>query len=86
MVDNLLLCKTFLTFSQSIFFLAFIQSLFPALMLYATFSARKLKYERGDSSVIYRFKMTHGKNKRNFQGFTHRGVYQEKEGCLEGLC
>jgi hypothetical protein len=30
----------------------------------------KLQYEAGDTSVIYRSKMTHGKNKRNFQVFT----------------
>jgi len=30
----------------------------------------KLKYESGDSSVIYRSKMTHGKNKKNFQVFS----------------
>ncbi len=35
-----------------------------------TFSLAKLKYEEGDSSVIYRSKMTHGKNKRNFQVFS----------------
>jgi len=35
-----------------------------------TFSLEKLKYEAGDSSVIYRSKMTHGKNKRNFQVFS----------------
>jgi hypothetical protein len=35
-----------------------------------TFSLEKLKYETGDSSVIYRSKMSHGKNKRNFQVFT----------------
>ncbi len=35
-----------------------------------TFSLEKLKYEEGDSSVIYRSKMTHGKNKRNFQVFS----------------
>ena len=35
-----------------------------------TFSLAKLKYEAGDSSVIYRSKMTHGKNKRNFQVFS----------------
>ncbi len=34
------------------------------------FSLEKLKYEEGDSSVIYRSKMWHGKNKRNFQVFT----------------
>ena len=35
-----------------------------------TFSLEKLKYERGDLSVIYRSKMSHGKNKRNFQVFS----------------
>ena len=35
-----------------------------------TFSLAKLKFEEGDSSVIYRSKMTHGKNKRNFQVFS----------------
>ena len=35
-----------------------------------TFSLEKLKYEAGDKSVIYRSKMTHGKNKRNFQVFS----------------
>ncbi len=35
-----------------------------------TFSLEKLKYKEGDSSVIYRSKMTHGKNKRNFQVFS----------------
>ncbi len=35
-----------------------------------TFSLEKLKYETGGSSVIYRSKMTHGKNKRNFQVFS----------------
>jgi len=35
-----------------------------------TFSLEKLKYKTGDSSVIYRSKMTHGKNKRNFQIFS----------------
>ncbi len=35
-----------------------------------TFSLEKLKYEEGDSSVIYRSKMTHGKNKKNFQVFS----------------
>lgn len=35
-----------------------------------TFSLEKLKYEEGDSSVIYRSKMTHGKNKRTFQVFS----------------
>ncbi len=35
-----------------------------------TFSLEKLKYETGDSSVIYRSKMTHGKNKRNFEVFS----------------
>ena len=35
-----------------------------------TFSLEKLKYEAGDSSVIYRSKMTHGKNKRNFHVFS----------------
>ena len=35
-----------------------------------TFSLEKLKYERGDSSVIYRSKMTHGKTKRNFKVFS----------------
>ncbi|MCP3955925.1 MAG: transposase, partial [Desulfobacterales bacterium] len=34
------------------------------------FSLEKLKYEGGDSSVIYRSKMTYGKNKRNFQVFS----------------
>jgi hypothetical protein len=34
------------------------------------FSLKKLKFEEGDSSVIYRSKMTHGKNKRNFQIFS----------------
>jgi ssDNA-binding Zn-finger/Zn-ribbon topoisomerase 1 len=32
-----------------------------------TFSLEKLKYSDRDSSIIYRSKMTHGKNKRNFQ-------------------
>ena len=35
-----------------------------------TFSLEKLKYDEGDSAVIYRSKMTHGKNKRNFQVFS----------------
>ncbi len=35
-----------------------------------SFSLEKLKYEEGDSSVIYRSKMTYGKNKRNFQVFS----------------
>ncbi len=35
-----------------------------------SFSLEKLKYEEGDSSVIYRSKMTHGKNKKNFQVFS----------------
>jgi LEA14-like dessication related protein len=35
-----------------------------------TFSLEKLKYEAGDKSVIYRSKMMHGKNKRNFQVFS----------------
>ncbi len=35
-----------------------------------TFSLEKLKYDTGDFSVIYRSKMTHGKNKRNFQVFS----------------
>jgi hypothetical protein len=35
-----------------------------------TFSLGKLKYETGDSSVIYHSKMSHGKNKRNFQVFS----------------
>ena len=35
-----------------------------------SFSLEKLKYEPGDSSVIYRSKMTHGKNKRNFEVFS----------------
>jgi hypothetical protein len=34
-----------------------------------TFSLENLKYEEGDVSVIYRSKLTHGKNKRNFQVF-----------------
>jgi hypothetical protein len=34
-----------------------------------SFSLEKLKYEEGDSSAIYRSKMSHGKNKRNFQVF-----------------
>jgi len=34
-----------------------------------TFSLEKLRYDTGDSAVIYRSKMTHGKNKRNFQVF-----------------
>lgn len=34
-----------------------------------TFSLEKLKYSAGDASVIYRSKMTHGRNKRNFQVF-----------------
>ncbi len=34
-----------------------------------TFSLEKMKYEEGDSSVIYRSRMTHGKNKRNFEVF-----------------
>jgi hypothetical protein len=35
-----------------------------------SFSLDKLKYAKGDSSVIYRSKMTHGKNKRNFHVFS----------------
>ncbi len=35
-----------------------------------SFSLGKLKYEEGDSSVIYRSKMTHGKNKKNFNVFS----------------
>jgi hypothetical protein len=35
-----------------------------------SFSLEKLKYEEGDSSVIYRSKMTHGKNKKNFHVFS----------------
>lgn len=35
-----------------------------------TFSLEKLKYDVGSSSVIYRYKMTRGKNKRNFQVFS----------------
>ncbi|MEE4164456.1 MAG: transposase [Desulfocapsaceae bacterium] len=35
-----------------------------------SFSLEKLMYEEGDSSVIYRSKMTHRKNKRNFQVFS----------------
>ncbi len=35
-----------------------------------TFSLEKLKHDTGDSSVIYRSKMSHGKNKRNFQVFS----------------
>lgn len=35
-----------------------------------TFSLEKLKYSDGDRSVIYRSKMTHGKNKRNFKVFS----------------
>ena len=35
-----------------------------------SFSRQKLKYEEGDSSAIYRSKMTHGKNKKNFQVFS----------------
>ncbi len=35
-----------------------------------TFSLEKLRYETGDSSVIYRSKMLHGKNKRNFEVFS----------------
>ena len=35
-----------------------------------TFSLKKLKYSARDTSVIYRSKMTHGKNKRNFQVFS----------------
>jgi hypothetical protein len=35
-----------------------------------TFSLEMLKYEEGDSSAIYRSKMSHGKNKRNFQVFS----------------
>lgn len=34
-----------------------------------TFSLEKLKYNDGDTWVIYRSKTTHGKNKRNFQVF-----------------
>ncbi len=34
------------------------------------FSLKKMKFDVGDSSVIYRSKMTHGKNKRNFQIFS----------------
>ncbi len=34
------------------------------------FSLEKLKFEEGDSSVIYRSKMSHGKNKKNFQVFS----------------
>lgn len=35
-----------------------------------TFSLEKVKYEEGSSSVIYRSKLTHGKNKRNFEVFS----------------
>jgi len=35
-----------------------------------TFSLEKLKFEEGDSSVIYRSMMSHGRNKRNFQVFS----------------
>lgn len=35
-----------------------------------SFSLEKLKYAKGDSSVIYRSKMTHGKNKKNFHVFS----------------
>jgi hypothetical protein len=35
-----------------------------------TFSLEKLRYADGDASVIYRSKMTHGTNKRNFQAFS----------------
>ncbi len=35
-----------------------------------TFSLEKLIYEAGDKLVIYRSRMTHGKNKRNFQVFS----------------
>lgn len=35
-----------------------------------SFSLEKLKYEEGDSSVIFRSKMTHGENKRNFYVFS----------------
>jgi len=34
------------------------------------FSLVKLQYDQGASSVIYRSKMTHGKNKKNFQVFS----------------
>ena len=35
-----------------------------------TFSLEKLKYKEGDSLVIYRSKMMHGKNKSNFQVYS----------------
>jgi hypothetical protein len=35
-----------------------------------SFSLEKLKYKEGDSSVIYRSRMTHGKNKKNFYVFS----------------
>jgi len=35
-----------------------------------TFSLATLKYEAGDNSLIYRSKMIHGKNKRNFHVFS----------------
>lgn len=35
-----------------------------------TFSLEKLKYEERTAPVIYRSKMTHGKNKKNFQVFS----------------
>ena len=35
-----------------------------------SFSLGKLMYEEGDSSVIYRSRMKHGKNKRNFEVFS----------------
>ena len=35
-----------------------------------TFSLGKLKFEAGDSSIINCTRMTHGKNKRNFQVFS----------------
>ena len=43
---------------------------FSQYIIRNAFSLEKLKYEEGDSSVIYRSKMTHGKNKRNFQVFS----------------
>ena len=40
-----------------------------------TFSLKKLKYEKRTSSVLYRSKMTHDYNKKNFQVFTTFGIY-----------
>ncbi len=58
------------------------------------FSLKKLKFEEGDSSVIYRSKMTHGKNKRNFPVFSdleilflefREGTYPSKRGFSFGI-